>query len=91
MSFNDNLRKAKNGSLNDKSINDMIIKQKFSKLFVLMRNARHLDEKRQGLHASAIIDSDNHFCLREQVLSLLFVALIFFLSRLLKQAWSHSL
>ena len=51
MSFNDNLRKAKNGSLNDKSINDMIIKQKFSKLFVLMRNARHLDEKRQGLHA----------------------------------------
>lgn len=72
MSFSDNLRKAKNGSLNDKSINDMIIKQKFSKLFVLMRNARHLDEKRQGLHASAIIDSDNHFCLREQVLSLLF-------------------
>ena len=64
MSFNDNLRKAKNGSLNDKSINDMIIKQKFSKLFVLMRNARHHDEKRQGLHASAIIDSDNHFCLK---------------------------
>ena len=72
MSFNDELRKAKNNIKNDKGINDMIMKQKFSKLFIIMRSERHLEEKRVGLHASAIIDSDNHFCLRQQVLSLLF-------------------
>lgn len=71
MSLTKDLIKAKNAK-NDKSINDMIMKQKFSKLFVLMRDNRHLEEVRKGLHASSIIDSDNHFCLREQVLSLLF-------------------
>lgn len=57
---------------NDKSINDMIVKQKFSKLFVLMRDKDNLNEVRYGLHASSIIKSDGEFCLRQQVLSLLF-------------------
>lgn len=57
---------------NDKSMNDMIVKQKFAKLFVLMRDKDNLQEERKGLHASSIIKSDNEFCLRQQVLSLLF-------------------
>ena len=60
----------KNGG--NKSINNMILKQKFSKLFVLMRDKENLTEVRKGLHASSIIVPDEKFCLRQQVLSLLF-------------------
>lgn len=71
MTFNQQLEIAKNAK-DDKSLNDIIIQQKFSKLFVMMRDNRHLEEERIGLHASAIIAADSDFCLRQQVLSLLF-------------------
>ena len=66
------LETAQKASKGDKSLNNMIMKQKFSKLFVLMREKENLTEERKGLHASAIIVSDDKFCLRQQVLSLLF-------------------
>lgn len=46
----------------------MMVKNKLEGLFVEDREHEH----RYGLHASAIIASDNEFCLREQVLSLFF-------------------
>ena len=50
----------------------LIIKQKLNNMFVYMRDERNLDEKRVGLHASAIIAGDSDFCIREQVLSLIY-------------------
>lgn len=70
--FKKQLEIAQNNAKNDKSLKDMVMQQKFGKLFALMRNNRHLEEERVGLHASAIIASESDFCLRQQVLSLLF-------------------
>lgn len=74
MSFAKEMEKAKNKTnvSTEKTMNNMIIRTRFAKLFVLMRNSRHLEEERVGLHASAVIAGDNAFCLRQQVLSLLF-------------------
>lgn len=47
----------------------LIIESKLNSLFSLPRRE---SEERKGLHASAIIASDNAYCLREQVLSLFF-------------------
>lgn len=47
----------------------ILIENALNRLFLHKNKS---DEDRKGLHASALIDSDNHFCLREQVLSLLF-------------------
>lgn len=54
------------------TIESRIIESRMNRLFVEMRNVEHLDEVRTGLHASAIITSDNDFCYREQVLSLFY-------------------
>lgn len=65
------------------STETLIIEQTFNKLFYakpkideeleFLRIKRGNDDKeRYGLHASAIITSDNEFCYREQVLSLFF-------------------
>lgn len=72
MSFNNLLKDIKTNSLEDKSMNDVLIKSKFAKLFVFMRSNEGLEEIRTGLHASAIIATEGEYCLREQVLSLLF-------------------
>ena len=50
--------------------NSLLIKQKFSNMFINARD--HLEETRAGLHASAIIASDSDFCYRAQVLSLIY-------------------
>lgn len=61
----------------------MILEQKLSKLFylqsdfnleakLLLRQAELKSSDRYGLHASAILESDNKFCYREQVLSLFY-------------------
>lgn len=50
----------------------LVIKQRLNKLFIEMRDTRHLDEERAGLHGSAIIDSDANFCYRCQLLSLFY-------------------
>ncbi len=71
-SLNKTLQNIKDKSNDKNSINNMMLKQKFSKLFRLMRQDGNLEEKRVGLHASSIIKTDEQFCLREQVLSLLF-------------------
>lgn len=46
----------------------LLLKNKFEKLFTEARK----DEHRYGLHASAILASDNEFCYREQLLSLFY-------------------
>ncbi len=70
--LSEQLETIQNNAKKDKSLNDIITQQKFGKLFVLMRDSRHLEEERVGLHASAIIANESEFCLRQQVLSLLF-------------------
>jgi hypothetical protein len=50
-------------------IEELLITSKLDKLFYLRD---HLDEERAGLHASSVIVSDNEFCYRRQVLSLLY-------------------
>lgn len=65
-----NIKDIKLNMLN--SSETLIIKQRLNKLFVDMRDVRHLDEERVGLHASAIIDSDANFCYRCQLLSLFY-------------------
>lgn len=50
----------------------LTVKQKFNNMFVYMRDNRVIDEVRAGLHASAVIDTDTHFCYREQVYSLIY-------------------
>lgn len=50
-------------------ISGLVIQSKLNKLFYLRD---HHDEERAGLHASAIIVSDNEFCYRQQVLSLIY-------------------
>ncbi|MFA5528602.1 MAG: hypothetical protein WC996_08285 [Peptostreptococcales bacterium] len=52
-----------------KSPEVLIIEQKLNSLFLV---PRHTKEVRRGLHASAIIASPSSYCIREQVLSLLF-------------------
>lgn len=59
-----------NQPLNNTNIQTMMLEQKLNKLFYTMRD--NLEEKRAGLHASSIISSDESFCYRAQVLSLLF-------------------
>lgn len=67
----------------EKSSMNLIIEQKLNKLFycsevpkqelemIRMQYAQKVGD-RFGLHASAILSSDNEFCIREQVLSLFF-------------------
>lgn len=57
---------------NDKyAIEALMYKQKLEKLFIdVLKTEKH--EERYGLHASAILASDNVFCYREQVLSLFY-------------------
>lgn len=67
------------------AVMEMMIEQKFDKYFYLkkkpkeellfLENLMNRDGERQeryGLHASAMLESDNMFCYREQVLSLFF-------------------
>lgn len=49
---------------------EIVLENKMNSLFMV--KDKQIDEDRKGLHASAIIDSENHFCLREQILSTLF-------------------
>lgn len=71
---------------NGNSLEEMLIKQKLDELFFLRKQPEKElqfieqmftrgtgDEIRTGLHASAIIKGEKDFCLREQVLSLLFM------------------
>ena len=55
-------------SASSDSIEAVMIKQKVENLFLQDRE----NENRYGLHASAIIASENEFCYRQQVLSLFF-------------------
>lgn len=66
MGFKDELLKAQKGTESD--VWAMMVHQRLNKLFV--EDRQH--EDRYGLHASAIITSDEEFCYREQVLSLFF-------------------
>lgn len=74
------LREAQKGNLKG-----MMLEQKLASLFYVKRNpeeeSRFIkmlleregeNQERVGLHASAMLESDNEFCLRQQVLSLLF-------------------
>ena len=54
------------------TIESVVIETTLNKLFMTMKNTEHLEEVRVGLHASSIIASDEMFCYREQVLSLLY-------------------
>lgn len=63
--------KTKNNEL-QKLNPSLTIKQKFNNMFIYMRDSNVLEEVRAGLHASAVIDTDGHFCYREQVLSLVY-------------------
>ena len=45
----------------------LMLENKLNSLFFVKSKE---DEDRKGLHASAIIDSENNFCYREQVLIL---------------------
>ena len=62
-SLNKDLLNANNGN-----IEAVMIKNRLENLFIEDRN----DQDRYGLHASAIIASDEEFCYRAQVLSLFF-------------------
>ena len=66
MSFKDDLIKSRTAT--GKEAWAMIVENRLNKLFV---EATQTNE-RYGLHASAIIASENEFCYREQVLSLFF-------------------
>lgn len=66
MSLKSDLAKAKNSSKEEMWA--MLVKNKLEHLF--LEDRAH--ENRYGLHASAILASDNEFCYREQVLSLFF-------------------
>ena len=66
MGFKDDLLKAQKGTESD--VWAMMVHQRLDKLFI--EDRQH--EDRYGLHASAIIASDEEFCFREQVLSLFF-------------------
>ena len=72
-----------NGSGKLESTEDLFIQQKLNKLFyiqsdykreilMLKEQAKLKSSDRYGLHASAILASDNKFCYREQVLSLFY-------------------
>lgn len=50
-------------------VSTLLIESAMNDLFM---KPRHGSETRRGLHASAIITSENSFCIREQVLSLFF-------------------
>lgn len=72
-SMKDELIKIKEDREHEPTIGiGLMTKQKFNSMFSHMRSARVLDEKRAGLHASAVIASDSEFCYREQVLSLIY-------------------
>jgi len=60
---------SRNKSTYPDDLKGLLIKSRLDKLFYL-RDEK--DEERAGLHASAIIVSDNEFCYRAQVLSLLY-------------------
>ncbi len=62
-------RKAKGESESSNEMQSMLIMQQFNKLFYMRENR---EEERAGLHASSITASDNDFCYREQMLSLLY-------------------
>lgn len=66
MVFKNDLLKAQQGTESD--VWAMMVHQRLDKLFI--EDRRH--EERYGLHASAIIASEEEFCYREQVLSLFF-------------------
>lgn len=66
MSIKKDLLQAQNASKTD--VWAMMVKNRLEKLFLEDRD----HENRYGLHASAIIASDQEFCYREQVLSLFF-------------------
>lgn len=72
MSINKLLAEVKTNSSPASNIGNLMMEQKFAKLFILMRNERNLEEVRAGLHATSIIAPESEFCLRQQVLSLLF-------------------
>lgn len=61
--LNDAIKQASNGEMEA-----AMIKQKLENLFLIERK----DVNRYGLHASAIIESDEKFCYRAQLLSLFF-------------------
>jgi hypothetical protein len=65
----DNINPNPSNKNKSEGIQSLLIKNKLDKLFYLRD---HLDEDRAGLHASAMIASDNDFCYRQQVLSLLY-------------------
>lgn len=80
-----NLRKdiLDNDGGNIESTESLVIEQKLNKLFYIQPNysdeikmlqtqAKLKSSDRYGLHASAILASDNQFCYREQVLSLFY-------------------
>jgi len=60
---------SNNTKAHQQSLSGLLIKSKLDRLFYL-RDEK--DEERAGLHASSIITSDNEFCYRAQVLSLLY-------------------
>lgn len=79
-SLKSGLKKVNNGNLKV-----MMIEQKLNSLFAIKRDPEKESkfikqlleregeaQERVGLHASAMLSSDNEFCLRQQVLSLLF-------------------
>lgn len=66
MSLNKDLATLKNKNQNE--VWAMMVKNRLEKLFIEERKY----ENRYGLHASAILTSDNDFCYREQVLSLFY-------------------
>lgn len=67
MSLNKELFAAQQGD--KKEIQAMMLKNKLEKLFL---EERKVTEERYGLHASAIIASENEFCYRQQILSLFY-------------------
>lgn len=66
MSLNKDLVTIKNNNQNE--VWAMMVKNRLEKLFIEERK----NENRYGLHASAILTSENDFCYREQVLSLFY-------------------
>lgn len=67
--FSKALSAAQSGNKNE--LEAMMYKNKLNTMFVdVLNTEKH--EERYGLHASAILASDNDFCYREQVLSLFF-------------------
>lgn len=52
--------------------NALVLEHKLNSFFYTMRDEGNAEEKRVGLHASSIIQSDDVFCHRAQVLSLFY-------------------